>query len=211
MQRALTSLLSHTCPTNSPEVTQSVSCSLSYPRSRRGAGSSPEGLPGQDQCPAVPHSWPLQQPSEPPCHHVPTPRSSPPRRSHQTGLKVNNSLPQPGAGSGREHPSWGARGGRGPQAEPGKRHGAAEGDTGGTYDQGWATNTSSFHTPELFHSLIPFPRCPPAPGAPGWLSPGSCRHARRCLQGTRVLLPRQRRCLSQQALGSTQEQTQQTD
>lgn len=204
MQRALTSLLSHTCPTTSPEVTQSVSCSLSYPRSRRGAGSSPEGLSGQDQCPAVPRSWPLQQPSEPPCHHVPTPRSSPPRRSHQTGLKVNNSLPQPGAGSGREHPSWGARGGRGPQAEPGKRHGAAEGDSGGTYDQGWATNTSSFHTPELFHSLTPFPRCPPAPAVlragcppvravtPGVVcrAPGCSCHGRGAACHSRHLAPR---------------------
>lgn len=205
MQRALTPLLSHTCPTNSPEVTESVSCSLSYPRSRRGAGSSPEGLSGQDQCPAVPHSWPLQQPSEPPCHHVPTPRSSPPRRSHQTGLKVNNSLPQPEAGSGREHPSWGARGGRGPQAaEPGKRHGAAEGDSGGTYDQGWATNTSSFHTPELFHSLIPFPRCPPAPAVlragcppvravtPGVVcrAPGCSCHGRGVACHSRHLAPR---------------------
>lgn len=59
VQRALTSLLSHSGRTASPEVTQSVSCSLSYPRScwqqtRGGPG------PGPPQRPAVPHSRPLQ-------------------------------------------------------------------------------------------------------------------------------------------------------
>lgn len=166
-------------------MTQSVSCSLCYPRSglaaaRRGSRSRTTPVPS---CASFPALATAQRAS---IHRVPSPRSSPPRRSHQTGLKVNNSVPQPGAGSGREHPRWGARGGRGPQAEPGRRDGAAEGDTGGTYDQGWATNTSSFHSPGLCHSLVPFPRCPPAPPVLG----AGCPPARAVMPGAVCRAPR---------------------
>lgn len=140
VQRALTSLLSHT----GPEVTQNVSSSLSYPRpgwqhTRGGPGAGP---PQNARLCLIPN----------PCHSPeslqPPPRARPlPGRSHQTGLKVNNSLPQAGAGSGREQPSWGARGGRGARAEPGKTRRVTP-----TRVDHHHHHLLSFHTPELYHS-----------------------------------------------------------
>lgn len=110
-----------------------MSCSMYYHRARGRVWQQPM-LGSQPRAGRQDHRdaglcltpSPYSSPAEPPSksNHIPTPRSSPPRRSHQTGLKVNNSLPRPGAGSRRDRPRWGAWGGRGRQAEPRKQHGA---------------------------------------------------------------------------------------
>jgi len=132
---ALTSLLPRACPTGSPcGDTQCLPLRVP-PRTPEGVWQrSTAGVPaprreaGPPRCPTVPGSRPRPpaQLSEAPSHRIPTPHPSPPQRSHQTGLKVNNSLPRPGAGSGRERPRRGARGGRGRRAEPRRQHRAME-------------------------------------------------------------------------------------
>ena len=222
-----------------------VPCVITDPG--RGSGSSPQrgsqhqptaGVPaprreaGPPRCPTVPHfqPQPVFQPSEPPSHHIPTPRSSPPRRSHQTGLKVNNSLPRPGAGSGQEWPRWGVRGGRGRRAEPQKQRRAVEAmpvaRTVGDGPPAPPPSPELCQSPQIYYSpaspslgvlsSTSHARCcgacaVPCRGAQSWLRPhGACRHARLVCRVPRVLCKWQA-CLSQQVLGSTQEQIQETD
>ena len=128
---------------------------------------APRREAGPPRCPFAPHSHPqpLFQPSEPPSRHIPTLRSSPPRRSHQTGLKVNNSL-SPARSRIRVGTAQMGSVGRervaGKASKTTRGHG---GNAGGTHGQRRATGTSSLpgampKSTALLQPCFTFPQCP---------------------------------------------------